>query len=123
MRADGDAKPRKRRFGPWLLPILRVLAACRRLRGTPLDPFAHSAERKLERALRTEYEQTIASVLDSLTADNHDLAVEIARLPESVRGFGPIKKGAAEAARRRREDLLVRMTKDRHPSAATIAAE
>jgi len=121
--ARDGTKPRKRQFGSWLLPILRLLAACRGLRGTALDPFAHSAERKLERALRTEYEQTIAFVLDSLTAATYEAAVEIAQLPESIRGFGPIKKGAAEAARRRREELLVRMNTNRHAPAATIAAE
>ena len=119
----GRTRPRKRRFGPWLMPVLRLLAACRGLRGTFLDPFAHGAERRLERALRTEYEQTITDVLDSLSAETHGLAVEIARLPESIRGFGPIKTGAAEAARHRREELLVRMTANRPAPAATVAAE
>jgi indolepyruvate ferredoxin oxidoreductase len=118
-----DGRPRKRSFGPWLLPVLRLLAALRGLRGTALDPFARSAERTLERRLREEYEQTIASVLDGLNDDTYDLAVEVARLPESIRGFGPIKQGAAEAARRRREELLVRMNTLRHAPAATIAAE
>jgi indolepyruvate ferredoxin oxidoreductase len=121
--ATGGARPRKRRFGPWLMPVLRLLAACRGLRGTVLDPFARTAERKLERALRREYEQSIATILDSLSAETHALAVDIARLPESIRGFGPVKQGAADTARRRREELLVRMNQSRKVHAATIAAE
>ena len=116
-------RPRKWRFGPWLLPLLRLLAALRGVRGTWLDPFARSAERRLERALRKEYEQTIASVLAGLTADTHDLAVEVARLPESIRGFGTVKQEAAEAARRRREELLAAMDRIRQTAAATVAAE
>jgi indolepyruvate ferredoxin oxidoreductase len=95
----------------------------RGVRGTWLDPFARSAERRLERALRKEYEQTIASVLAGLTADTHDLAVEVARLPESIRGFGTVKQEAAEAARRRREELLAAMDRIRQTAAATVAAE
>ncbi len=116
-------RPRKRRFGPWLLPVLRLLAAVRGLRGTWLDPFAGSTERRLERALLKEYEQTIASVLAGLKAETYDLAVEIARLPESIRGFGMIKQEAAEAARRRREELLATMNSIRQTPAATVAAE
>ncbi len=116
-------RPRKRRFGPWLLPVLRWLAALRGLRGTRLDPFAGSVERRLERALLKEYEQTIASVLAGLSAETYDLAVEVARLPESVRGFGMIKQEAAEAARRRREELLAMMNSIRRTPAATVAAE
>lgn len=118
-----DGKPRKRRFGSWLLPVLRLLAACRGLRGSLVDPFVHSAERKLERALRREYEQAIAIVLDGLSAETYALAVEIAQVPESIRGFGPIKQAAAQAARRRQEELLSRMTKTRSTSGAVLAAE
>jgi indolepyruvate ferredoxin oxidoreductase len=121
--AKSGSRPRKRRFGPWLMPVLRLLAACRGLRGSALDPFARTAERKLERTLREEYEQSIAIILDGLSAETYVLAVDIARLPESIRGFGPVKQGAAEAARRRREELLVRMSQSRKVHAATIAAE
>jgi indolepyruvate ferredoxin oxidoreductase len=102
---------------------MRLLAAARGLRGTRLDPFAGSSERRLERALLKEYEQTIASILAGLNAETYDLAVEVAHLPESVRGFGPIKQEAAEAARRRREELLATMNSIRQTPAATVAAE
>ena len=122
-RGKTDGKPRKRRFGPWLLPILRLLAACQSLRGHFCDPFAYGAERKLERALCKEYEHAIAVVLDSLSAETYALAVEIAQVPESIRGFGSIKQGAAHAARRRQEELLTRMTKIRSTPGASLAAE
>ena len=100
---------RKRAFGPWALAALRVLARTKRLRGRALDPFAFTPERRLERALRAEYEATIAALLPALTPDNHATAVEIARLPERIRGFGAVKRRAAEAARAERERLLGRL--------------
>jgi len=101
--------------------LLRLLAACRRLRGTVFDPFRRSPERRLERALVREYEQSIALILDRLNNETYGFAVEIARLPESIRGFGAIKQGAANAARRRREELLNRMTKIRRPAPPAAA--
>jgi indolepyruvate ferredoxin oxidoreductase len=97
---------------------MRLLASVRGLRGTWLDPFAGSSERRLEQALLKEYEQTIASVLAGLNAATYDLAVEVARLPESIRGFGMIKQEAAKTARRRREELLATMNSIRQTPAA-----
>jgi indolepyruvate ferredoxin oxidoreductase len=100
---------RKRAFGPWTFGALAVLRRMKRLRGSALDPFAFTAERRLARALRAEYEATIAALLPALTPDNHAIAVEIAALPERIRGFGPVKRRAAEAARTERERLLGRL--------------
>jgi indolepyruvate ferredoxin oxidoreductase len=100
---------RKRAFGGWTFGALRVLARMKRLRGSALDPFALTAERRLERALRAEYESTIRALLTVLTPGNHAIAVEIAALPERIRGFGPVKRAAAEAARAERERLLGRL--------------
>ena len=110
-------------FGPWLRPLLRSLAALRFLRGTRLDPFGYGAERALERALIAEYEQTIARLLAALRPDNVALAVEIARWPETVRGYGALKTTSADKARRHRDEMLERFTISAAPAASTLAAQ
>jgi indolepyruvate ferredoxin oxidoreductase len=101
-------EPRKMRFGGWVKGAFRLLARLKFLRGTPFDPFGHTEERRTERALIREYEQTLERLLSGLTAQNHALAVEIASLPDEMRGFGHIKKRNVEAARRKREQLVAR---------------
>jgi indolepyruvate ferredoxin oxidoreductase len=103
---------RKRAFGGWTFGALRALARLKRLRGSVLDPFALTAERRLERALRAEYESTIQTVLGALAPDSHAIAVEIAGLPERIRGFGAAKRKAAEVARAERDRLLARLQAD-----------
>ncbi len=80
------------------MPAFRVLAALKGLRGTPFDPFGHGAERRAERRLIADYETDIALVLERLQSGNHAIAVELARLPEQIRGFGPVKAAAIRAA-------------------------
>jgi len=99
----------KRAYGGWALRAMRVLARLKRLRGSALDPFALGAERRLERQLVTEYEATIRALLPALTPDNHALAARIAALPDRIRGFGPVKRAAAERARAERERLLAQL--------------
>ena len=90
--------PRKRRFGSWMLAAFRVLARLKGLRGTPFDPFGYGTDRKLERRLIRDYEALIEEVLTGLRPANHALAVQLAALPERIRGFGHVKaKHAAEA--------------------------
>ncbi|GAB4362539.1 MAG: indolepyruvate ferredoxin oxidoreductase family protein [Gammaproteobacteria bacterium] len=89
-------RPRKRRFGPWLIPLLRSLVSLRRLRGTPFDPFGYSAERRRERELIDHYRETVRALLPRLEVANLDLAVEIACLADQVRGYGPVKAEAME---------------------------
>lgn len=103
----GETK--KRRYGPWMMRVFRVLARLKRLRDTPFDPFGRSAERRLERALMARYETTVDTLLAGLGADTLALAVQVARLPESIRGYGPIRQRAAEAAGRQEEQLLASM--------------
>ncbi|HEX6999227.1 MAG TPA: indolepyruvate ferredoxin oxidoreductase family protein [Gammaproteobacteria bacterium] len=106
-RHDPDTgRPRKYRFGPWLLPVLRLLARARRLRGTRLDPFRFSPDRRLERELLAWFEALLATLVDELDERRFELAVELARLPQSIRGYGPIKREAAEKARARERELL-----------------
>jgi indolepyruvate ferredoxin oxidoreductase len=91
-------EPKKMSFGPWLLGAFRVLAKFKVLRGTPLDPFGYTAERRTERRLIAEYEKLLAEIAEHLTPNNHHLAVELAALPEKIRGFGPVKQRHIAAA-------------------------
>ena len=99
-------RPRKREFGAWLLPVLRLVAGLRPLRGGALDLFGYSAERRQERALIKQYEQDIDALLDQLDASRLDHAVALARLPLEMRGFGPVKDANIAGARQKRERLL-----------------
>jgi indolepyruvate ferredoxin oxidoreductase len=101
-----SGEPRKRRFGPWVRPLLKLLARMKGLRGTSFDPFSYSAERRLDRALIAEYEATLAHLLGALDRDNHAIAVEIAVLAQRVRGFGPVRSRAAQETRARQAELL-----------------
>jgi len=83
--------PKKITIGPTLMPLMRVLAHGKRLRGTWLDIFGYSAERRLERSLITHYQGAIDTLLKHLTTTNLQHAVKIAALPELVRGFGHVK--------------------------------
>ncbi|GMV46877.1 MAG: pyruvate ferredoxin/flavodoxin oxidoreductase [Pseudomonadota bacterium] len=109
-------EPRKRSYGPWMLQALAVLARLRPLRGTRLDPFRRGVERRLDRALIAEYERTLDTVLAVLRGDHIALAAEIAALPESIRGYGPVRARNAEAARARRAELLARLTQAPAPA-------
>ena len=76
------------------------------LRGTMLDIFGRSAERKMERKLIDEYEATVKTLLNSLTPDNHALAVEIASVPDAIRGYGHIKEQSVKEAKAKESTLL-----------------
>jgi len=91
-----DGPPAKRRFGGWMRPAFGVLAKLKVLRDTPFDPFGRTEERRMERRLITEYEAGLEEMLETLTPDNHALAVEIASAPERIRGYGHVKKANAE---------------------------
>jgi indolepyruvate ferredoxin oxidoreductase len=108
-------EPRKRAFGPWMLGAMRVLAKLKALRGTPLDVFGYSAERRTERKLIEEYRATVESLLGSLDAERLPIAVEIAAIPELIRGFGHVKDRHLADARAREAQLLEQL---RDPAAA-----
>ena len=112
--------PRKRRFGPWMLPAFRILAKLKRLRGTAFDPFGYTAERRMERQLIREYEALIEELLAGLTSANYQTAVALASLPEKIRGFGHVKLAAVEAVRREQSALLVQF-RSRAPALADAA--
>jgi len=101
-------EPRKMRFGAWMLPVFKLLKSFRLLRGTALDPFGYTEERRTERALIREYEDTVERLLAGLTPQNHAAAVQIAALPDEIRGFGHIKARTLAPARKKRDELLAR---------------
>jgi indolepyruvate ferredoxin oxidoreductase len=101
-------RPRKMTFGRWIFTAFRLLRRMKLLRGTALDPFGYSAERRTERRLISDYEQTIERVLADLSPYTYDLAVEIARIPERIRGFGPIKTDSLREAKKAETVLLAR---------------
>ncbi|WP_292978313.1 indolepyruvate ferredoxin oxidoreductase family protein [Paracoccus sp. UBA5162] len=103
---DADGRPKKREFGPWMLKAFRILAAMKVLRGTPFDPFGYGAERKRERAMIREYETDMREVLAGTNDATLPIAIELAELPLSVRGYGPVKDRAADEAAIRRRELL-----------------
>ncbi|WP_343349753.1 indolepyruvate ferredoxin oxidoreductase family protein [Pseudomonas sediminis] len=103
-------QPRKRSFGPWMLKAFGVLARFKFLRGSVLDPFGHSAERRLERELIEEYEANVAYLLGELNAGNYHTAVALAEIPEQVRGYGHVKEAALAKAREQASQLKVRLT-------------
>jgi indolepyruvate ferredoxin oxidoreductase len=98
--------PRKMSFGPWMLSAFRLLAKFKFLRGTALDPFGPTLERRTERKLITDYETMLGEVLANLTPENHHLAVGLAVMPEKIRGFGHVKQRHLTAAKADEAALL-----------------
>ncbi len=96
----------KREYGPWVFTAFKLLAKLRGLRGTPLDVFGYTAERRGERALIDEYQKTVSGLLDRLDGGNVDLAAEIASIPEHIRGYGHVKEAHLHKARARQAELL-----------------
>ena len=106
---NGRGTPRKRSFGPWMLPLLRLLAKFKGLRGSLLDPFRFSEDRRLERQLVANFESDVDLILQRLSPDTLSAAVELAGLPQSIRGYGHIKARNAEATRPKRETLRAQL--------------
>jgi len=92
-------EPKKMSFGPWMLTAFGVLSKFKVLRGTALDPFGYSHERRTERQLIGDYEELIASILTGLNSANHATAVALASIPEKIRGYGPVKQRHLAAAK------------------------
>ncbi|MEY4884149.1 MAG: hypothetical protein RIS34_2003 [Pseudomonadota bacterium] len=105
-RKNGKGELQKRPFGPWMLGAFRLLARLKGLRGTSLDIFGKTGERRTERALIGEYKDSLEEVIASLTATNHATAVEIARIPEQIKGYGHVKERHLKAARQSWQGLM-----------------
>jgi indolepyruvate ferredoxin oxidoreductase len=103
---DARGRPRKKEFGGWMLPIFRLLARMRGLRGTAFDVFGKGADRRMERALITEFEQLLDELLPVLRADNIAEAASLIRHYLDIRGYGPVKEESVREARERVEKGL-----------------
>lgn len=98
----------KKPYGPWMRSAFGLLAKLKGLRGTALDPFGGTEERRTERALITEYRQTIDELLAKLSPERLPLALEIARLPEDIRGYGHVKARHLAAVKPKWADLMAK---------------
>ena len=107
-KTNAKGELQKQRFGPWMLTAFKVLARLKGLRGTAFDPFGRTEERRTERALVGEYRASVEALLPRLDETNHALAVEIARLPEQIKGYGHVKHRNLVAARLRGAELQAR---------------
>jgi indolepyruvate ferredoxin oxidoreductase len=113
--AKKDAKGRmmKAEFGSWMWTAMKLLAKLKGLRGGALDVFGYTAERKMERALVVEYREMVEALLAVLNAVNHATAVELANLPEQIRGFGHVKENAVAAFRLKKAELLASLSQQK----------
>ena len=98
-KTDAQGRPVKQAFGPWMHKALPWLAKLKFLRGTAFDPFGRTEERRTERALIQEYRASVEALLARLSKERLDTAVEIARLPLEIRGFGHVKAANLEKVR------------------------
>jgi indolepyruvate ferredoxin oxidoreductase len=105
-RHDERGVPIKQSFGPWMLTAFKWLARLKGLRGSALDPFGRSAERRSERALIVEYQDLIEELLPGLHPERKALALQLAALPEGIKGFGHVKARHLQAVRLRWSELL-----------------
>ncbi|MEO8040880.1 MAG: DUF6537 domain-containing protein, partial [Betaproteobacteria bacterium] len=96
----------KREYGEWVFSAFKLLTKMKGLRGSALDIFGYSKERRTERALIGEYETTIRNLLGKLEPENLQTALEIASIPEEIRGFGHVKERHLKAAKEKEARLL-----------------
>ncbi len=101
-----DGRPKKRAFGPWIRHVFWILTMMKGLRGTPFDPFGHTAERRFERQLILDYEFDIERAIAVVSRQNVETVIELARVPEMIKGFGHVKAKNAECANGNRTHLL-----------------
>jgi indolepyruvate ferredoxin oxidoreductase len=101
-----SGEPRKKQYGPWMMQAFRVLAKMRRVRGTALDIFGRTAERRMERALIGEYEALVDELLREIAAHNAAIAVQLAALPMTMRGYGHVKERHVAEAKAKQAELL-----------------
>jgi indolepyruvate ferredoxin oxidoreductase len=106
-KTNAKGELQKQKFGPHMLTGFKLLKHFKWLRGTALDVFGYSQERRTERALILQYRTSVDNMLGQLNASNHALAVEMARIPEQIKGFGHVKARHLAAARLKWDALKV----------------
>ncbi len=104
-------RPEKIAFGPWIFTAFKVLAGLKGMRGKWFDPFGRTAERRAERALVASYRQDLEEVLRRIEGGSYGLLVELVRIPDMIRGFGPVKEANLELAMKKRAQILEQLTR------------
>ena len=102
-------RPRKIAFGSWILPVFGMLAKGKGLRGTWVDPFGHTAERRMERALIGEYRALVREIAAKVQVETMEAAIELAAAPALIAGYGPVKEAGVAAYRARVVELRPRL--------------
>ncbi|MGH8800352.1 MAG: DUF6537 domain-containing protein, partial [Casimicrobiaceae bacterium] len=116
----GEAK--KSAYGPWMMTAFRVLAKMKWMRGTTLDVFGRTHERRVERQLITDYEALLDELLPRLAVHNHAIAVELASVPEHIRGYGHVKERHLTVAKAKEAELVAAFRAAAPGAAAALAA-
>jgi indolepyruvate ferredoxin oxidoreductase len=118
-KKNEDGTLRKAEYGPWVFSAFKLLAKLRGLRGSALDVFGYTAERRMERKLIIDYATTVDELIAGLSPDKLALAVDIASVPELIRGYGHVKERHHANAMKRQHDLLAAW---RNQTASQVAA-
>ena len=105
-RDPATGEPKKMSFGPWMMKAFAVLAKFKLLRGTPLDPFGYTHDRRVERALVADYQTVLESVISDLSPTNYPTAVALVSIPEKIRGYGPVKERSIAVAKAEEASLM-----------------
>ena len=108
---DHQGRPKKIRFGPWMLKGFKLLARLRKVRGTVFDPFSYSADRKLDKQLLKDYQQLINHLVKALDKNNLGTYIQLAELPSEIRGYGPVREAAVEAIQEKQQSLWTAVSK------------
>ena len=111
-------RPRKSEFGGWTIHLFHVLARLKFLRGTALDPFGHTRERKAERQLIADYEAMLRQRMPALQSRDLPTLIKLARIPETIRGYGYVKDESIQKAAQQRAHLLADLDNNRFAVAA-----
>ena len=113
-------RPKKLTFGPWIFKLFKILRKLKKIRGTWLDPFGYSTERKMERELIDQYGQDIETILQIYNDVPYDLLVEFAELPTQVKGFGPVKLASIDRMNEARQQFLTRFSERSHQAKSRL---
>ena len=100
---------RKMKLGAWARPMLRVLAGLKGLRGTGLDVFGYSAHRRLERSLPEWYKGVVRQAVGMRHSDNATMVLDLARLPDQIRGYEQIKEESIARVKSLAQEKLLEM--------------
>ena len=116
-------KLKKITIGSWILPVFKGLSKLKFLRGTIIDPVGKTKERKMERFLISQYKEDMNKILEEVNSKNLSLAVQIASIPEMIRGYGHVKEEHMNKAALKREQLLKSWNSKEYDPIASVAAE